>query len=157
MWNDKLLINLLYFPNFFMALIEHTNFIWKCPFVIVETFKSKSLTVSRHYPAQPFHLVLVLKFVLGNFLEACICASRHFLVVWLYSNYTIGHQNLERVLCLFWPSCLVKSVLSTLILRCQPFLRECVSRRGLLHYSEGSVYGTELFPTTKECFQNDKR
>jgi hypothetical protein len=27
MWNDKSLINLLYFPNFFMALTDSTNFI----------------------------------------------------------------------------------------------------------------------------------
>ncbi len=43
MLNDKSLINLLYFPNFFMALTEHTNFIWKHLVVIVESFKSKSI------------------------------------------------------------------------------------------------------------------
>ncbi len=163
MWNDKSLINLLYFPNFSIVLTEHTNFIWKHPFVIVETFKSKSLMVSRHYLAQPFCLVLVLAFALGNFLVACICAWCHFLGVWLYSNNTIGHQNLERVLCLILLSHLVKSVSSTSILHCKSFLQECVSRRGFLYYSEGSVFvlkeycGTELFPTTKGCFQNDKR
>ncbi len=88
MWNDQSLTNLLYFPNFFMALTGHTNFIWKCPCVIIELFKSKSLTVSRHYPAQPFCSLLVLTYVLGNFLVACICAWRHFLGVWLYFNYT---------------------------------------------------------------------
>ncbi len=131
--------------------------------MIVETFKSKSLPVSRHYPAQPFCPVLVLAFVLGNFLVACICAWHHFLGVRLYSNYTIGHQNLEIALCLILPSHLVESVSSTSISHCQPFLQECVSRRGLLNYSEGSVFvlryycGTELFLTTKEFFQNDKR
>ncbi len=46
-----------------LSLTEHTKFIWKHPFVIVETFKVKVyLTVSRHYPAQPFCLVLVLAF-----------------------------------------------------------------------------------------------
>ncbi len=120
------------------------------------------LMVSRHYPAQPFCLVLVLAFELGNAWVACICAWHHFLGVWLYSNYTIGHQNFERVLCLILPSHLVKSVSSASILRCQSVLWECVSRRGLLHYSEGSVFvlrkywGTESFPTTKEWFQNDK-
>ncbi len=138
MWNDKSLINLFYFSNFFMALTEHTNFIWKHPFVIVETFKSKSLTVSRHYPAQLFYLVLVLAFALGNFLVACICAWRHFLGVQLYSSYTIGHQNLEWVLCLILPSHLVES--STSVLCCQSFLWECLSRRGLVHYSEESVF-----------------
>ncbi len=152
-----------FFPNVFMALTEHTNFIWKCPFVMVETFESKSLVVSRHYPAQPFCPVLVLAFVLGNFLVACICTWHHFLGVLLYSNYTIGHWNLERVLRLILPSRLVESVSSASILRCQPFLRESVSRRGFFHYSEGSVFvlrqycGTELFPTTKECFHNVKR
>jgi hypothetical protein len=132
--------NLLCFPNFFMALTEHTNFIWKCPFVIVETFKSDSLAVSRHYPVQTFCLVLVLAFVLGNIFVACICAWRHFLGVRLYSDYTIGHWNLERVLCLILPSCFVKSVSSISILCCQPFLQECVSGRGLLHNSERSVF-----------------
>ncbi len=74
-----------------------------------------SLAVSSHYPAQPFCPVLVLAFVLGNFLGACICAWRHFLGVGLYSNYTIGHQNLKRVLCLILPSRLVESVLLSCI------------------------------------------
>jgi hypothetical protein len=106
----------------------------------VETFKSKSLVVSRNYPSQPFCLVLVPAFVLGNLLVACICAWGHFLGVHLYSNYTIGCQNLETVLCLILPSHLVKSVSSTSILRCQPLLQECISMRRLLHYSEGSVF-----------------
>ncbi len=76
--------------------------------------------------------------LLGNFLVACICVWCHFLEVRLYSNYIIGCQNFERVLCLILPSCLVKSV-SFAILCCQSYLRECISRRGLLHYSEGSV------------------
>jgi hypothetical protein len=140
MWNDKSLNNLLYFTIFFMALTDYTNFIWKHSFVIIETFKSKSLLVSRHYPAQLFCLLLVLAFALGNLLVACICAWHHFLGVWLCFNYTIGHQNLERVLCLILPSCLVESVSSTSILHCQSFLQECVTRRGLLNYSEGSVF-----------------
>ncbi len=98
------------------------------------------LAVSKHYPAQPFCPVLVLAFALGNFLDAHVCAWHHFLGVWLYSNYTIGHQNLVRVLCLILPSHLVKSVSSTSILHCQSFLWECISRRGLSHYTEGSVF-----------------
>ncbi len=98
------------------------------------------LTVSRHYPAQPFCPVLVLAFVLGNSLVACICAWHHVLGVKLYSNYTIGHQNSERVLCLILPSLLVKSVYSASILCCQSYLRECISRKRLLHYSKGSVF-----------------
>jgi hypothetical protein len=157
MLNDKSLINLLYyFLNFIMTLTEYTSFIWKHPFMIVETFKSKSLVVSRYYPAQPFCPVLVLTFALGNFLVAHICAWHHFLGVWLYSNYTTGHWNMERVLCLILPSSLVESASSTFILLCQSFLWECISWRGLLHYSEGLVFvsrkycSTELFPTTKE-------
>ncbi len=84
--------------------------------------------------------VEVERFALGNYLVAHICAWHHFLGVWLYSNYTIGHQNSERVLCLILPSRLVKSVSSVSILHCQSFLQECVSRRVLLHYSEGSVF-----------------
>ncbi len=141
MWNDKSLINLLYFPNFFMALTDYTNFICKCHFCDIWDIQVKvSLANSMHYPAQPFCLVLVLVFVLGNFLVTCICTWRHFLGVQLYSNYTIGHQNLERVLCLILPSHSVESGSSTSILHCQPFLWECVSRRGLLHYSEGSLF-----------------
>ncbi len=108
--------------------------------VLVETFKSKTLAVSRHYPAQPFCPVLVLAFALGNFLVARIFVWHHFLGVWLYSNYTICHRHLERVLCLILPSHLVKSVSSTSILHCKSFLQECISKRGLLHYSEGSVF-----------------
>jgi hypothetical protein len=36
----------------------------------------------------------------------------------LYSNYTIGHQNSERILCLILPSRLVESVSSASILHC---------------------------------------
>jgi hypothetical protein len=50
-----------------MALTEHTNFILRHPLVIVEAFKSKSLAVTRHYSAQPFHPVLVLAFALATF------------------------------------------------------------------------------------------
>ncbi len=121
------------------------------------------LAVSTHYPPQPFCSVLVLAFALGNILLSHICTWHHFLGVQLYSNYTIGHWNSERVLCMIMPSHLVESVSSASILCCQSYLQECVSRRELLHYSEGSVLilryycGTELFPYTKECFQNDKR
>ncbi len=111
---------------------------WKHPVVIVETFKVKVyLAVSRHFSSQPFRPVLVLAFAWQLF-SACICAWRHFSGVWLYSNYNIGCQNFERVLCLILPSHLVESVSSD-ILRCQSYLQECVSRGGLLHYSEGSV------------------
>ncbi len=63
--------------------------------------------------------------LLGNFLVACICAWRHILGVWLYSNFE------DRLILL---SCLVESV-SSAILHCQSYLRECVSRKGLLHFS----------------------
>ncbi len=141
MWNDKSLINLYYFPNFSLSLTEHNKFIWKHPVVIVETFKVKVyLAVSRHYPAQPFARSWC-SHLLGNFLVARICTWCHFLGVWLYSNYTIVHWNFYTVLCLILPSHLVESVSSACsILRFQSYLRECISRRGLLHYSEGSVF-----------------
>jgi hypothetical protein len=37
------------------------------PIAVVETFKSMSLMVSRHYPEQPFRPDLVLAFTLGHF------------------------------------------------------------------------------------------
>ncbi len=49
--------------TFPLSLTEHARFIWKHSVVIVETFKVKVyLVISRHYPAQPFCLVLVLTF-----------------------------------------------------------------------------------------------
>ncbi len=136
MWNDKSLSNLLFFPKLFLCHWQITPLsFWKHPFVIVETFKVKVyLVVSRHYPAQPFHLVLWCSYLLGSFLVACICAWRHFLGVRLYSNSNIVCQNFERELCLIMPSRLVESV-SFAILHCQSYLQECISRGGLLHYS----------------------
>ena len=138
------------FPKLFYGIDRLHQLQLKTPFcdswdIQVKVF----LSVSRHYPAQPFHLVLVLAFVLGNSLVACICTRRHFLGVRLYSNYTIGCQNLERVLCLILPSHLVKTVSSRSILHCQYFLRECVSRWGLLHYSEGTVSVLRYHSTSK--------
>ncbi len=156
MWNDESLINVFISQTF--------SWHWQNTSPYSKTLCCDSwdiqvkvyLTVSGHYPAQPFHSVLVIAFALDNSLVTRIWAWHHFLGVQLYSNYTIGHQNLKRVLCLFLPSRLVESVSSASILHCQPILWECILRRVLLHYSEGSVF-TELFPTTKECFQNDKR
>jgi hypothetical protein len=133
--------------TFFLALTEDTNFIWKLSDVIIDNwdiYVKVYLAVSRQDPAQPFHLVLVLAFVLGNFLVSHICTWHHFLGVWLHSNYTIGHQNSERVLCLILPSHSVESVSSASILHCQSYLQECISRRGLLHYSERSVFDLRL-------------
>jgi hypothetical protein len=56
--------------------------------------------------------------LLYNFLVACICALCHFLGVQLYSNFTIGHLNFERVLSLILPSRLIESVSSASILHC---------------------------------------
>jgi hypothetical protein len=50
-------------------------FISSHPLVLVETFKSKSLAVSRNYPAQPFRLDLVLTFGLGNFSQESFVAN----------------------------------------------------------------------------------
>ncbi len=59
-------------PSLFYKLVPRhwqntTIFISSHPLVIAKTVKSKSLTVSRHYPAQPFHPDLVLAFALGHF------------------------------------------------------------------------------------------
>ncbi len=82
---------------------------WKHPVVIVKTFKVKVyLAVSRHFPALPFRPVLVLAFFAWQ-----LFSSLHlrlapflgkFLGVRLYSNYNIGRQNFERVLCLILPT-----------------------------------------------------
>ncbi len=94
--------------------------------------------------------------LLGNVLVACICAWCHFLGVQLYSNSNIGCWNFEKVLCLIVPSRLVESV-SFAILLCQSYLRECISRRGLLHYSReqysswGSTKALNCFLTQKSA------
>ncbi len=133
------LIYLLYLPNFYMALTEHTNFIWKQPSVswdiqVKVPCSFKALSCTTLLPGLGAHICA------WQLLAACICAWRHFLGVRLYSNYTIGHRHLERVMCLILPSHLVEFVSSTSIFCCQSFLWECVSRRGLLHYNEGSVF-----------------
>jgi hypothetical protein len=50
---------------------------------------------------------------------------------------------------------LVKPVSSAPILRCQSYLQECISRRGLLHYSEGSVFGLSS-TVALNCFLTQK-
>ncbi len=66
---------------------------WKHPVVIVETFKVKVyLTVSRHFPAQPFCSVLVLAFAWQLF-SSLHLRMAPFLGRTLYSNSNIGHQN----------------------------------------------------------------
>ncbi len=123
--------------TFAQILTDNTFVILKTPCCDSCDIQGQSLSHGfKAFPAQPFCPVLVL--ALGNFLVAYICAWRHFLGVQLYSNSNIGHQNFERVLCLILPSCLVESV-SSAILHCQSYLQECISRRELLHYSEGSV------------------
>ncbi len=98
------------------------------------------LAVSRHYPVQPFHLVLVLAFALGKFLVAHICTWHHFLGVWLYSNTQMVIKILKEYCA--WLCQAIWSNLFLLLLSCivKSYLQECISRRGLLHYSEGSVF-----------------
>jgi hypothetical protein len=111
---------------------------WKHPVVIVETFKVKVyLAVSRHFPAQPFCPVLVLAFAWQLF------SSLHLRLALFLGSLIV--LQLQYWLLKFWKSTvldsanrLVESVFSA-ILRCQSYLQECVSRGGLLHYSEGSV------------------
>ncbi len=130
-------------PSLFLKLLlRHWQItplsFWKYPIVIVATFKVKVyLAVSRHFPAQPFCLVLVLAFAWQLFSSLHLCLAP-FLGSSIVLQSTIGHQNFERALCLIMPSCLVKSA-SSAILRHQSYLQECVLRGGLLHYSEGSV------------------
>ncbi len=99
---------------------------------------SRSKSISRFqgiFLHNPFTLSWCLH-SLGNFLVPCICTWHHFLGFW---NYNIGRQNFERVLCLILPSRLVESV-SFAVLLFQSYFRECISKRGLLHCSEGSVF-----------------
>ncbi len=111
---------------------------WKHPVVIVETFKVKVyLAISRHFPAQPFRLVLVLAFAWQLF------SSLHLLLAPFLRSLIV--LQLQYCLLKFWKSTVLDSAnrlvesVSSAILRCQSYLRECVSRGGLLHYSEGSV------------------
>jgi hypothetical protein len=54
--------------TFALTLTDNTFVILKTPVVIVETFRVKVyLTVSRHFPAQPFCPALVLAFALQLF------------------------------------------------------------------------------------------
>jgi hypothetical protein len=108
---------------------------WKHPVAIVETFKVKVyLVVSRQFPAQPFCPVLVLTFALQLFSSLYL----HLAISWEFDCTPIPILVVKTLKEYCLPSCLVKSV-SSAILHCQSYLRECTSRRGLLHNSEGSV------------------
>ncbi len=82
--------------TFALSLTDNT-------FVILKTPCSDSWDIQDIFLHNPFARSWCLH-LLGNFLVACICAWRHFLGVWLYSNYNIGHQNFERVLYLILPT-----------------------------------------------------
>jgi hypothetical protein len=59
-----------------LSLTDNTFVIWKHPVVMVETFKVKVyLAVSRHFPAQPFRLVLVLAFAWQLFSSLHLCLA----------------------------------------------------------------------------------
>ncbi len=111
---------------------------WKHSVVIVETFKVKVyLAVSRHFPVQPFCLVLVLAFAWQLF------SSLHLRLAPFLGSLVV--LQLQYWPLKFWKSTvldsanrLVKSV-SFAILHSQSYLWECISRGGLLHNSEGSV------------------
>ncbi len=120
--------------TFALSLTDNTFVIWKHPVVMVETFKVKVyLALSRHFPAQPFCPVLVLAFAWQLF------SSLHLHLAPFLGSSIVLQLQFEKLLCLILPSRLVESV-SFAILRCQSYLQECISRRGLLHYSEGSVF-----------------
>ncbi len=110
---------------------------WKHPVVIVETFKVKVyLVVSRHFPAQPFCPVLVLAFAwqlfgslhlrLAPFLGSSIVLQLQYWSSKFQKSTVLDSAKLFGQICSF---CYI--ALS--------YLQECVSRGGLLHYSEGSV------------------
>ena len=156
MWNDKSLSHLLYFPNFCSVIGRQHLCHLKTP--CCDSWDIQGQSLSRGFKAfsctTPFARSWC-SHLLGNFLVACICAWHHFLWVRLLcSNYNIGCQNFERVLCLILPSSLVESVLFA-ILHCQSYLQECVSRRGLLHnmrdqyLSWGSTAALNCFLTQK--------
>ncbi len=112
---------------------------WKHPVVIVETFKVKVyLVVSRHFPAQPFFPVLVLAF-----------AWQHFSSLHLHLAPFLGSLivlQFQYWLSKFWKGTVLDSAnhlvesVSFAILHCHSYLQEWASRRGLLHYSEGTVF-----------------
>ncbi len=140
MWNDKSLSNLLHFQNFCSVIDRHYLCHLKTPCCEGWYIRGQSLSRGfRAFSCTTFFAWSWCLHLLGNFLVACICAWCHFLGVWLYSNYNIGCQKFERVLSLILPSRLVKSIFFA-ILHCQSYLWERVSRWGLLHYNEGSVF-----------------
>jgi hypothetical protein len=59
------LTNHHYFQTYSTALTEYPYFHLRHPLEIVKTVKSKSLAISRHFPAQPICPDLVLAFVPG--------------------------------------------------------------------------------------------
>jgi hypothetical protein len=157
MWNDKSLSNLLYFPNFCSAIDRLHLCHLKTPCCDSETFKVKVyLTVSRHFSAQSFSPVLVLAFAwqLFSSLHLCLAPCLGCLIVLQFHNW----------LTKFW----TRTVLDF----CQAvwlnmfLLLYCIINHNSESASQGEgccivvrdqYCGTELFPYTKECFQNDKR
>ena len=128
------------FPKLLLCYWQITPLsFWKHPVVIAETFKVKVyLEVSRRFPAQPFCLVLVLAFAWQLF------SSLHLrLAPFLGSSIVLQFHNWSLK---FWKSTVLDSAnslvesVSSAILHCQSYLQGCISRRGLLHYSEGSVF-----------------
>ncbi len=96
--------------TFPLSLTEHTKFIWKHPSVIVKTFKVKVyLVVSRHYPAKPFCLVLVLAFAWQLF-----SSSHLWLAPFLGSSIVLQLHNWSSK---FWKSTVLDSA--------KPFGRIC--------------------------------
>ncbi len=124
------------FPKFLLCHWQITPLsFWKHPVVIVETFKVKVyLTISRHFPAQPFCPVLVLAFALQLFSSLHLCLAP-FLGSLIVLQFQYWSSKFWKSTVLDSANRLVKSV-SSAIMRCQSYLQECVSRGGLLHYSE---------------------
>ncbi len=127
------------FQFFALTLTDNTFVIWKHPVVIVETFKVKVyLAVSRHFPAQPFCLVLVLAFAWQLF------SSLHLrLVPFLGSSIVVQLQYWSSK---FWKSTVLDSakLFGWICFFCYIALSILSPRvhlkRGLLHSSEGLVF-----------------
>ncbi len=140
MWNNKSISNLPYFPNFCSVIYRQHLCHLKAPCCDGWDIRGQSLYCGFNaFSSTTLFARSWCLHLLGNFLVACICAWCHFLGVRLYSIYNIGRQDFEIVLCLILHHHLVESF-SFAILHCQSYLQEWVSRRGLLHYSEGSVF-----------------
>ncbi len=131
--------NLFISQTFALSLTDNTFVVLKTPCCVSWDIQGQSLSCG----SKAFSCTTLL-----SGLGACIClaffSSLHLrLAPFLGSLIVLQFHNWSSK---FWKSTvldpanhLVESV-SFAILHCQSYLRECISRRGLLHYSEGTVF-----------------